>query len=600
MSRIKDFLNKMALNLKTTLTRFPLVLLFLVFLTTTMFYEIENDFRNESLFGRLFFTGIFGALLATLVQFKTERFITLKKNKLLLQAITILLAVGYYHFMTNDDISNSMIVHLFVISFALFAGYLYVPSSKNEVNFGNVALSHFKAAFTAILYGVVIFLGFVAIFGAIDILLFNIDTKIYGHLANIAFVFFTPAYYLSLLPKFNSEEENDIKKNEVSYSYPRVLEILVSYILIPLISIFSAVLIVYFIKILVTGVWPVGQVGPMVLGYSASGYFIYILGHNLDNKFSLSYRKIFPIVLLPLVAMQLVSSYIRVDAFGITESRYYVILFGIFSIACALMLIFGKKKNPNSIVLLSALFALLSIIPPVDAFTISKNSQEGRLQEFLLENNMLSENKIIPNKDVSNEDMREITDISNYLARMGYLEDIEWFPKEYASTSSYYQNFNKIYGFQAYYNEYYPDGNPTYAYATLDNNVEIDSSGYEKFLKINIFSDTRNNSTSISSFNLDNKKYSIEQKTDNKGYVTLVILDSSGKEVLEISLKDYIDGLFENYTEPKAMKSPEEMVIVSQNEVLKVQILINDISADKSNDGRIYISANLFLFVAQQ
>ena len=196
--------------------------------------------------------------------------------------------------------------------------------------------------------------------------------------------------------------------------------------------------------------------------------------------------------------------------------------------------------------------------------------------------------------------MREITDISNYLARMGYLEDIEWFPKEYASTSSYYQNFNKIYGFQAYYNEYYPDGNPTYAYATLDNNVEIDSSGYEKFLKINIFSDTRNNSTSISSFNLDNKKYSIEQKTDNKGYVTLVILDSSGKEVLEISLKDYIDGLFENYTEPKAMKSPEEMVIVSQNEVLKVQILINDISADKSNDGRIYISANLFLFVAQQ
>lgn len=598
MSRIKDFLNKMVLNLKTTLTRFPLVLLFLVFLTITMFYEIENDFRNESLLGRLFFTGIFGALLATLGQFMIERFINLKKSKLLLDGLTILLAALYYYFMTNDDISNSMVVHLFVISFALFAGYLYIPSAKNDVNFGNVALSHFKAAFTAILYGVVIFLGFVAIFGAIDILLFDIDTKIYGHLANIAFVFFTPVYYLSLLPKFNSEEINDIKKSEVSYSYPRVLEILVSYILIPLISIFSVVLIVYFIKILVTGVWPVGQVGPMVLGYSAAGYFIYILGHNIDNKFSFVYRKSFPILLIPLVVMQLVSSYIRVDAFGITESRYYVILFGTFSIACALMLIFSKKKNPNSIVLLSAIFALLSIIPPVDAFSVSKNSQETRLEEFLLKNNMLAENKIIPNKNISKDDMREITDISNYLARMGYLEDIEWFPEEYASTSSYYQNFNKIYGFQAYYNDYYPDGNPTYAYATLDNNVEINSSGYDRFMKINIFSDRRNNSIHVSSFNLNNNNYNIEQKTDDVGYVSLSILDSSGKEMLEISLKDYVDSLFVNYTQPKAMKSPEEMVIVSQNEVLKIQILINDISADKSNDGQIYISANLFLFVA--
>lgn len=597
MSRIKDFLNKMALNLKTTLTRFPVVLLFLVFLTTTMFYNIENDFRDESLLGRLFFTGIFGALLATLVQFTIERFLNLKKSKLLIHVATILLATFYYYFMTNDDISNSMVVHLFVISFALFAGYLYIPSSKNDVNFGNVALSHFKAAFTAILYGVVLFLGFVAIFGAIDILLFDIDTKIFGHIANIAFVFFTPVYYLSLLPKFNSEEINDTKKNEVSYSYPRVLEILVSYILIPLISIFSAVLIVYFIKILATGVWPVGQVGPMVLGYSAAGYFIYILGHNIDNKFSIVYRKIFPIVLIPLVAMQLVSSYIRVDAFGITESRYYVILFGIFSIACSLMLIFSKKKNPNSIVLLSAIFALLSIIPPVDAFTVSKNSQEGRLQEFLSKNNMLAENKIIPNKDVSNEDKREITNISDYLARMGYLKNIDWFPEDYASSSSYYQNFNKIYGFQPYYNNYYPDENPTYAYATLDNNTEIDSSGYDRFMKINIFSDTRNNSTHISSFKLDSKVFNIEQKTDDNGYVSLVILDGSEKEMLEISLKDYVDGLFENYTEPKSMKSPEEMVIVSQNEVLKIQILINDISADKSNDGQIYISANLFLFV---
>jgi len=125
------------------------------------------------------------------------------------------------------------------------------------------------------------------------------------------------------------------KKTEGATIYPRVLEILVSYIVIPLITVFSAVLIVYFIKILFTGIWPVGQVGPMVLGYSAVGLFIYILGSNLDNKFTVLFRRLFPLVLIPLVIMQLVSSYIRIDAYGITESRYYVILFGIFSIVCA-------------------------------------------------------------------------------------------------------------------------------------------------------------------------------------------------------------------------------------------------------------------------
>ncbi|MGD9569487.1 MAG: DUF4153 domain-containing protein [Sedimentibacter sp.] len=596
MSKIKDFLNKMATNLKTTLTRFPIVLLFLAFLTATMFYTIEDDFRNESLLGRLFFTGIFGAMVSTAVQFMLERFKNLKKYALLLHALTIVLAVGYYYFMTNDDISQFMVVHLFVISFALFAAYLYMPSAKNNVNFGNVALAHFKAAFTAILYGVVLYLGFVAIFGAIDILLFGIDTKIYAHLANIAFVFFTPVYYLSLLPKFNSEDEYDIKRNEISYNYPRVLEILVSYILIPLISIFSAVLIVYFIKILATGVWPVGQVGPMVLGYSAAGYFIYILGHNINNRFSILYRKVFPIVLIPLVAMQLVSSYIRVDAYGITESRYYVILFGIFSIVCALMLIISKKKNANSIVLLCAIFALLSIIPPVDAFTVSKNSQVARLEEILTENNMLVENEIVPNKDVSKEDKYEITSISDYLARMGYLRDIEWFPEEYISDSGYYRNFEWIYGFNPYYDRNLPGETPRYVYGTLDNNIGIDVSGYDKFIKINIFNSINQNTT-VSTFNIDDERYIIEQKTDDVGYITLAISDDSNNTIIEIPMKGFINRLFENANEPKSLMSPDELALEEQNENMKVKIIINDISVDKTNDDTIYINGSLFLFV---
>ncbi|HCS10885.1 MAG TPA: DUF4153 domain-containing protein [Clostridiales bacterium] len=595
MSRIKSFISSMAYNLKATIIRFPVTIVFLASLSAVMFLIIEDySSLDIDLLSRYMFAGIFGALSATAVRFMLERFEGLK-NSLLFYGATIVLTAGYYYFMTNDEFSNKMFIHLLVISFALFAAYLYLPSSKNAVNFGNVALAHFKAAFTSILYGIVLYLGIAAIIGAIDILLYEIDSKSYAHAANIIFIFFTPLYYLSLLPKFNSKDEDDTAKKEISFMYPKFLDILVSYITIPLITAFTGVLIIYFIKILATGVWPVGQVGPMVLGYSAAGYFIYILSSNLNNKFSVLYRKLFPIVLIPLVVMQFVSSYIRIDAYGITESRYYVVLFGIFSIVCALVLILDKKKNPNTIVLLSAIFALMSIIPPVDAFTVSKNSQEKRLTEILVRNNMIVNGEIVKKSDISNDDKFEITNISNYMQGMGYLDDMDWFPEQYAY--NYWGNFRNIYGFEQYYDREFPGQDETlYLNAMLDENEKINIENYDMFFKIYIHN-KREPDEDIGEFSLKGKNYIIRQIFDEKGYITITILDDTNT-VIEISMKEFIDGLFEKANEPKGLMDKETLTIEKQNDELKVKLLINDINVDKYNPDDIYIYANAFMFVA--
>lgn len=595
MSKVKTFINNIVNNLKTTLYRFPMTSIFLLGIATIMFIIIE-DFSglDEDLLTRLIFAGIIGALLSTAIKFMVERFDKFK-NPLIFYGLTLVLAAGYFFFMTDDQISRSMFIHLLVISFALFAAYLYLPSAKNAVNFGDVALSHFKAAFTSILYGGVLYLGIAAIIGAIDILLYDVDYKSYGHAANIIFILFTPLYYLSLLPKFNSTDEDDRKKKEASYTYPKVLDILVSNITIPLITIFSLVLIIYFIKILVTGVWPVGQVGPMVLGYSAAGYFIYILSSNLNNKIALYYRKVFPLVLIPLVLMQLVSSYIRIDAYGITESRYYVVLFGVFSLVCAVMLLVSKKKNPNTIVLLSALFALISIIPPLDAFSVSRNSQQGRLEEILVRNKMLVNNELVKKSDISNEDKFEITNISNYMQGMGYLDDLAWYPEEYIE--NYYGNFKNTYGFEQYY--YY--GNPgddesLYLNAMLDISEVFDIGGFDKFFKINIY----NSDSSVmeaGEFVLNNKTYKIMEETDGKGNLTIFI-SQDGAKVMEIPMIDFIEGLFETANEPKAMMTQEKLTIEKENAELKIKLIINSLYVDKSNVNKIYISGDAYMFTA--
>ena len=597
MSRIRNFISSMVYNLKTTVIRFPLTIVFLASLSTVMFLIIEDySSLDIDLLSRYMFAGIFGALLATAVRFMLERFEGLK-NSFLFYGLTILLTAGYYYFLTNDEFSNKMFIHLLVISFALFAAYLFLPSSKNAVNFGNVALAHFKASFTSLLYGIVLYIGIAAIIGAIDILLYDIDYKSYAHAANIIFIFFTPLYYLSLLPKFNSTDKNDDAKKEISFIYPKFLDILVSYITIPLITAFTAVLIIYFIKILASGVWPVGQVGPMVLGYSAAGYFIYILSSNLNNKFSVLYRKLFPLVLIPLVVMQMVSSYIRIDAYGITESRYYVVLFGIFSIVCALVLIFTKKKNSNTIVLLSAIFALISIIPPVDAFTVSKNSQERRLTEILNRNNMIVDGEIVKRADISTDDMYEITNISNYMQGMGYLDDMDWFPDKYAD--NYYGNFRNIYGVEQNYDTGNPGREETlYLNAMLNENEKINIENYDMFFKTYIHN-KREPDAELGEFTLKGKNYAIKQIFDEKGYITITVSDDSNT-LIEIPMKEFIDGLFEKANEPKGLMDQETLTIETQNDELKVKLLINDINVDKSDPEDIYIYANIYVFVAVQ
>lgn len=595
MSRIKNFMNNMVYNLKATTARFPVTILFLASLSAVMYLIIEDySTLDIDLLSRYMFAGIFGAFLATAVRFMAERFENYK-NLLLLYVLTILLTAAYFYFMTDDKVNSKMLIHLLVISFALFAGYLYLPSSKNAFNFGNVALAHFKSAFTAILYGIVLYIGIAAIIGAVDILLYDVDYKSYAHAANIIFIFFTPLYYLSLLPNFNSRDAYDDANKEISFMYPKFLDILVSYITIPLITAFTAVLIIYFIKILVTGVWPVGQVGPMVLGYSATGYFIYILSSNLNNKFSAFYRKFFPFVLIPLVVMQMVSSYIRIDAYGITESRYYVVLFGIFSIVCALVLILGKKKNPNIIVLLSAIFALISIIPPVDAFTVSKNSQERRLTEILYRNNMLIDGEIVKKNDVSADDKYEITNISNYMHEMGYLDDMDWFPEQYAD--NYYGNFRNIYGFDQYYDRGTPGHEEIYyVNASLDENEKINIEDYDILLKIYIHN-KRDPEEDIGEFTLKGNTYKIRQMSDEKGNITIAVTDNSDS-VIEIPMKEFIEGLFEKANEHKGLMNQESLTIEKQNDELKVKLLVNDISVDKYNPDDAYIYANIFVFVA--
>ena len=578
MGRLFEYTKKMMNDIRATFTRFASVPLLLTAITILVSMLIENAFSesNRQLIERIIFSLIAGVLFGVALEFLCERFDKLIKYRIVLQLITPVFSLIYYLLLPSDSKTEFVtIIRLIVICFSLFAFYIWVPSYKNKDVFSNNALAHFKACFISALYSLVLALGLIAIYFAIDLLLVKLDDNIPAHIFNIMGIFFFPIYYLAQLPDFNSSDEQMLDKSRNASIYPKFLEILVSYIALPLITLFTAVLTIYLVKIVVTFIWPVGQLGPMILGYSAVGLFLYVLCGKLENRFSQVYRKFFPIVLIPLVLMQLYSVFIRVNAYGITESRYYLILFGIYSITCAVALILSKSNKPGVIAILAACFAIVSLIPPVDAFSISRTSQTGRLESIMTQNNMFSSGKLTPKSDISLKDKAEITNIMNYMNQMGHTSKTSWLPSDY----DHYRDFRLVFGFEQQYGTEYPEPADNIWYnGMIDQSQPIDIEGYEIALRTVFYNNTYGNND----FELAGKAYKLNITYLSNNDVKISIVDSTDLKQAEVTLKPMLEKLFIEHKPSKGLTiPPADLTVDATGSTLKMRVILQNINFRK-------------------
>ena len=587
MKRIFEYIKQMLSDIKSTFSRFALVPLLLASVTVMVSLLMENALSDDTRQNveKLIFSAIAGVFFGIALEFLCERFTKLKAYRIYLQGVTLLFTALYYFLMTAD-IENNIVatIRLIVICFALFAFYLCIPSFKNSRVFSNNALAHFKAFFVSALYSLVLMLGVLAIYFAVDLLLVKLDSQIPGHIANVMGTFFFPLYYLALLPDFNSSDERMLEKCKSLSLYPRFLEILVSYIAMPLVTVFTVVLAIYMVKILVTFKWPVGQLGPMLLAYSAVGLFLYVLCGRLENRFSLFYRKYFPWALIPLVCLQLYSVFIRLNAYGITESRYYLVLFGIYSIVCAIVLILMKGSKPGMIAILAAVFAIISILPPIDAFTMSRASQRNRVETILVRNDMLSSGQIKPSSNLPAEDKIELTNIMNYLFRMGHTSKIEWLPADY----NQYQDFQKVFGFNEIYENAYPEvPEVEYYNGVIDQKIPMDIAGYEVGLKAGFYQYT-DYTPDGAAFELEGKTYRLDITYLDNHDAEFSIESSTGEKLVRLTLSTQLEKLAEEQKLNKgSLIPPSDLTIDAIGGDLKLRVILQTIGFHKDSKNAI-------------
>jgi hypothetical protein len=384
MSKFPSLQNVLHATQKTIL-RFPLETIATICGTIFAILLIEDEYKDSEY---LLVKAIMSCSLCLVLFLSISLFFSASKKNTLFRLLTSLtlgsLAIAFV-FSFNKDITEVEIQQFLVLNIALhllvsFAGFL--PRTYNQDEFWEFNKQLFLRILTSGLYSGVLYLGLAIAITAVE-KLFNVEIsdKIYGYLFFIIIGIFNTIFFLNGVPDTNNAEV------PLKLSYPNGLKNFTQYVLMPLISLYLVILICYETKILITLSLPIGWVSYLVLVFAVFGILSFLLIHPIatekGNLWMRTFNRWFYYLLVPLLGLLFWAISYRIQLYGFTHERYYVLLLSIWlSIVVAYFLI-QKQPKIKFIPISLCLVALFSIAGPQSADSISKNSQLSRFETYM-------------------------------------------------------------------------------------------------------------------------------------------------------------------------------------------------------------------------
>lgn len=585
--RIRESLSQALRGMKESVERYPFTVLFLLATAVVNGIQIEQAQGED----RLIFSLLLGAMLSVVGQAVYERFGSEVRQRYIWMGLSLVLALVYYWMAGPIDDNNIAIsIRTSVALFALFIAFIWIPTIKKDgLAFHRRFLAAFQSFFISLIFSAVLAGGISAIFSAVHYLLFELDFNLLSHFLNPVYTLFAPLYFLSLMPDDRVREPDkdpDVNQREHPVRVPVFLERLISYIVIPLVAVYTLILVIYVLLNITGDFWTNNLLEPLLVSYAIIVIIVLILSYNLDNRWALLFRRIFPKILIPIVVFQTIASILKISQMGITHGRYYVILFGIFATVFGLIFSFLKVKYHGYIAAALLILATLSIVPPIDAFTVSKNNQITFLEEKLVENDMLAGGEIVPNPDTNREDRVAITSAATYIEDMGYTDEVNYLPEEFDP----YRDFEETFGFEMTYEDnrgLSPDEGQFYFFEDADRHA-FDIDGYDIFLTQMLDHQVGQDANYDGDipFSVDDTDYLLERKLENDYYTLILREAESQEELISYDTREIFEAL-------RDTPSPQEEISFQvENDQARFDIFVR--SLDQTND---FYYAEFYLFI---
>ena len=410
MSKIKEKIKNILPDMKKGVERFPLTILCGIIVFLLSVYVIENsDMKNHNLLSEihkmLTLIGLSLPLTAALELIR-EKYLS-DKNKCIIRVLNVVITVIFiifyrFYYLNGKDKAGILILNniekLIATGIIFFLLFLLVPiigkKDEEEKYFQSVVVDKT----VTILYSMVLFLGLTAVFLTVDGLsLIKLKEQIYIEIWLFVVFVFAMIFFASKLKK--------VDENLEEYEIHKIFRFLIYFIVIPLITIYTGILYIYFGKMLITKSWPQGLVSHLILWYTIFSLFIMIMVTPMREKDLVAkiFKNYFPFVSVPLLILSIVSISKRISQYGVTELRYFIVLLGIWLIFCMVSSIFKIAV------------VYISVFSPINNRRITIMSQNKRLERILIKYGLLKDGKLVKNSGLNENQKYEITDVLNYI-----------------------------------------------------------------------------------------------------------------------------------------------------------------------------------------
>lgn len=392
MEKIKIKIKNIFTNFKILLNKLPITIITILILTlfAVITYKIDINDKYNIIDKIYCFLSIFSVISLFLeVYLKDKK----KEIKILGYSINIIVTLGFTIILSLDKNILGMNIEivistvsriLFGILSSLFILSIYKMYKFSQLKFNEYILSVFKGMLKIISFDIVLNIG-------ISIIFFLFRELIYEHLSIEIFMkilillqggFFIPA---SILTFYN----NKINKDSGFF------KVLIVYILLPLYIILTSILYIYILKIIIIKQVPANFIYPVVAAIFVSGFIIYNLIKNYDDKKWIKVIcNIIPYAFIPLIILQIYAVFVRYTNYGITPLRYISYMFLIFEISSIFFMIYKKGKMIEVLTyIMTGLILITTVTPFFNLVTISKWNQLKRLEKVskIEVNNMTQE-----------------------------------------------------------------------------------------------------------------------------------------------------------------------------------------------------------------
>lgn len=569
---------------KQTFKRFPITIAWAIISTLFVLYVIEVESPKQITYVKMILVFVLGISWLIATRFFEEQF---QQDKEWIFLITLGFLFGFYLSIPNDETVDETMLIRFTLY--LIAGHLLVFVApfvfKHDTNtYFNYVKAIFIAIVRSLFFSMVLYLGIVLALLAIKHLFtIDFDGKRFFQLFIICVGIVNTWIYLSDFPL-------DVHAQKTIH-YTKALEVLVKYILIPLVVLYLIILYAYSLKIVVNWRLPKGWVSYLVTALAFLGFLIQVLirpiEKTIDSRIMKRFYPWFYYLLLPLTLLLFVAIFRRISEYGITEKRYFVLVLACWILGITLYMLIKQHKKTTWFSLSLAFLALLISFGAWGAFSVSTKSQVHQFKKVF--------NEIKAQKFTTTyEKKSQLHSIVQYLADKNathkIANELGYNPEETFKDENSWALSNSIMD-SLHVTTTTTKGADAerYKHYGLSRSLSfpIDGYMYMKNIELNEY-ETNLTAKTIRGYHfvLSSKTNNLRIANEKKRFFEIINLDS-----LVVSLLRKPEGY--------DLKNSDELTVVKQYDTLKLKLIFTNLNITTEKEKSKINYANAFVFIKE-